>query len=48
MVYVDESGFDDTLDYPYGYCHRSERFYADKPGHRSEVLVWLALGVKGN
>ena len=38
FVYIDESGFQDTLDYPYGYCHRSERFYAEKRGHRTERL----------
>ena len=32
IVYVDESGFDDRLDYPYGYCHRSQRFRAQKLG----------------
>ena len=30
MVYLDEAGVDDTTDYPYGYCHQSERFDALK------------------
>nr|WP_225901129.1 hypothetical protein [[Leptolyngbya] sp. PCC 7376] len=25
-----------TLDYGYGYCHKSERFIAEKLGHRTE------------
>ncbi|AFY38266.1 transposase [[Leptolyngbya] sp. PCC 7376] len=36
LVYIDESGFDNTLDYGYGYCHKSERFIAEKLGHRTE------------
>ena len=47
MVYVDESGFDDTLHYPYGYCHRSERFYGDIVGHRSERLSVVGAWRKG-
>jgi hypothetical protein len=43
-VYLDEAGVDDTEDYPYGYCPRSERFHALKLGHRtrrsSRVAGW--------
>lgn len=37
-MYVDEAGIDNTLDYPYGYCHRSQRFPGEKRGHRTERL----------
>ncbi|MCC5899968.1 MAG: transposase [Phormidium sp. BM_Day4_Bin.17] len=44
IVYVDESGFDDRLDPPYGYCHRSQRFRAQKLGHPgkrvSAISAW--------
>jgi len=36
FVYIDEVGIDNTIDYPYGYCHKSERFEALKLGHCSE------------
>ncbi|WP_368667544.1 IS630 family transposase [Synechocystis sp. LEGE 06083] len=36
MIYIDQSGRDNTLDYPYGYCPKSERFKATKLGHRTE------------
>ena len=35
FVYIDEAGIDNTIDYPYGYCHKSERFEALKLGHCS-------------
>lgn len=38
LVYVDESGFENTLDYPYGYCHQSQRFFAEQLGHRTERM----------
>jgi len=38
FVYIDEAGIDNTIDYPYGYCHKSERFLATKLGHRTERL----------
>lgn len=47
FVYIDESGFQDTLDYPYGYCHRSERFYAEKLGHRTERLSVIGAWREG-
>lgn len=42
MVYLDEAGVDDTEDYPYGYCPRSERFYALKLGHRTQRISMVA------
>ena len=42
VVYVEEAGVDDTHDYPYGYCHHSERFYALKLGHRTERVSMVA------
>ena len=42
MVYIDEAGVDDTEDYAYGYCHKSERFHALKLGHRTERISMVA------
>lgn len=42
LVYLDEAGVDDTEDYPYGYCHYSERFHALKLGHRTERVSMVA------
>ena len=28
LVYIDESGIDNTEDYAYGYCRKGERFHA--------------------
>ena len=42
VVYLDEAGVDDTEDYPYGYCRRSERFQALKLGHRTERVSMVA------
>ena len=33
---MDEAGIDNTIDYGYGYCHKSKRFKALKLGHRTE------------
>ena len=33
-MYVDEAGVNNTLDYEYGWCAASERFYALKLGNR--------------
>lgn len=38
LVYVDEAGIDDTIDYPYGYCHKSQRYVAEKLGHRKKRI----------
>jgi transposase len=49
LVYVDESGADNTLDYLYGWCEPSKRFHALKLGHRTErinmVSGWCAKQV---
>ena len=42
IVFVDEAGVDDTHDYPYGYCHQSERFYDLKLGHRTERISMVS------
>lgn len=42
MVYLDEAGVDDTEDYPYGYTHICERFYALKLGHRTCRISMVA------
>lgn len=42
IVYVDEAGVDDTHDFPYGYCQRSERFHALKLGHRTERISMIS------
>ncbi len=42
LVYVDEAGVDDTHDYPYGYCHCSQRFYALKLGHRTQRISMVS------
>lgn len=39
---MDESGADDTEDSPYGWCDRAERFYAEKPGHRTCRISMIA------
>lgn len=39
---MDEAGIDNTIDYPYGYCHKSERFHATKLGHRTERLSMIS------
>lgn len=47
MVYVDEAGLDNTLDYPYGYCHRSERFAGEVLGHRTERVSLISAWHQG-
>lgn len=42
IVYVDEAGIDNRDDYPYGYCEVGKRFYALKPGKRTERVSWIA------
>lgn len=42
LVFVDEAGVDDTHDYPYGYCHQSERFHDLKRGHRTERISMIS------
>ncbi|MBD2519507.1 transposase [Nostoc sp. FACHB-973] len=42
VVYVDEAGTDNTEDYAYGWCDRSERFEADKLGHRTNHISMIS------
>jgi hypothetical protein len=42
VVYVDEAGLDDTEDYAYGWCHHTQRFEADKLGHRTSRISMIA------
>lgn len=42
IVYVDEAGFDNRNDYPYGYSPKGERCYALKSGKRKERVSWIA------
>lgn len=44
---MDQSGFDDRLDYPYGYCHHSERFPADKLGYRTQRVSVMSAWREG-
>ena len=41
-VYVDEAGVNDTLDYEYGWCAASDRFYDLKLGHRTQRISMIA------
>jgi DDE superfamily endonuclease len=38
---VDESGFDNREDYPYGFSPKGERCYALKSGKRTERVSWI-------
>ena len=40
-MYVDEAGFDNREDYPYGYSPKGERCYALKSGKRTERVSWI-------
>jgi hypothetical protein len=42
VVYMDEAGADNTEDYAYGWCHHTERFKADKLGHRTSRICMIA------
>ncbi len=42
LVYVDEAGFDNREDYPYGYSPKGERSYAFKSGRKRERTSWIA------
>ncbi len=44
---MDQAGLDDTLDYPYGYCHKSERFKATKLGHQTERVSIISCWWNG-
>jgi transposase len=41
LVYVDEAGFDNRDDYPYGYSLKGERCHALKSGKRAERISWI-------
>jgi transposase len=41
-IYVDEAGFDNREDYPYGYSLKGERCQALRSGKRTERVSWLA------
>ena len=36
------AGIDNRNDYPSGYCEVGQRFYALKPGKRTETISWIA------
>jgi len=42
LVYVDEAGFDNPEEYPYGYSPKGERCYALKSGKRTERISWIS------
>jgi transposase len=46
-VYVDEAGFDNREDYPYGYSRLGERCYALKSGKKRERVSWLSALKEG-
>lgn len=46
-VYIDEAGFDNREDYPYGYSPIGERCYALKSGKRRERVSWLSALKEG-
>ncbi len=41
-MYIDESGIDNTEDYPYGYCQKGQRFYALKSGKKTQRISMVA------
>lgn len=42
IIYVDEAGFDNREDYPYGYSLKGSRCYDLKSGKRTERVSWIA------
>ncbi|WGJ61857.1 IS630 family transposase [Wolbachia endosymbiont of Frankliniella intonsa] len=42
LVYIDESGIDNTEDYPYGYSQKGQRFYALKSGKKTQRISMIA------
>lgn len=48
VIYIDEAECDYTDDYPYGYCHHSERFYALRLGHRIHRISMIARWSQGS
>ena len=47
IVYVDEAGVDDTEDYPYGWCEKSQRYYDLKLGHKTERISMVGATLSG-
>ena len=47
IAYVDEAGIDNRENYLYGYCEIGQRFYALKPGRRTEQVSWIAALKEG-
>jgi hypothetical protein len=43
LVYIDESGIDNTEDYAYGYCRKGERFHALKSGVKSQRISMISV-----
>jgi len=41
-IYVDEAGFDNREDYPYGYSPKGTRCHALKSGKRTERVSWIS------
>ena len=39
---MDEAGIYNTGDYAYGWCHKSERFFDLKLGHKTERISMIA------
>lgn len=42
LLYIDESGIDNTEDYPYGYCRKGERFHSLKSGKKTQRVSMIA------
>ncbi len=41
LIYLDEAGFDNRENYPYGYSPIGERCYGIKSGKRTERVSWI-------
>lgn len=46
-MYIDEAGFDNREDYPYGYSQKGERCYGLKSGKRTERMSWISALKEG-
>lgn len=46
-MYIDEAGFDNREDYPYGYSQKGERCYGFKSGKRTERVSWISALKEG-
>lgn len=44
---MDEAGFDNREDYPYGYSPKGERCHAFRSGKRTERVSWLSALKEG-